>query len=107
MTTFDFDAIMQDRRDAVQKSIRPISSSDLKALGEKILPNLDDSWRDAFFSFIEENAGSTFYHATTSDRIHVIYCRDKQKGLWFMPGRGKGPMQARGLAILKEIVDQR
>ncbi len=107
MTTFDFDKIMQDRREAVEKSIRPISSSELKTLGEEIFPILDDSWREAFFNFLKENAGSTFYHAPTNDRIHVIYCRDKEKGMWFMPGRGKGPMQARGLAILKEIVGQR
>jgi hypothetical protein len=107
MDTFDFDTIMQDRRAAVEKSIRPINTSELKTLGNEIFPYLDDSWRDAFFGFLQENAGSTFYHAATHDRIHVIYCRDKDKGMWFMPGRGKGQMQARGLAILKEIVDQR
>lgn len=106
METFDFDAIMEKRRTAVEQSLRPISSDELKSLGEEIFPYPDDSWREAFFTFIEENAGSTFYYATTQDRIHVLYCRDKDKGMWFMPGRGKGRMQVRGLAIMKEIVDQ-
>ena len=107
MDTFDFDTIMKDRRAAVEKSIRPINTSQLKAVGEEIFPFLDDSWRDTFFSFIQENTGSTFYHAATDDGLHIVYCREKEKGIWIMPGRGKGPMQARGLAIMKEIVDQR
>lgn len=104
-SSFDFAAVMQERRDAVEKSIRVISNSELKTLGDEIFPDIEDSWRRIFFDFLEENAGSTFYHAATNDRIHIIYCRDREKGIWFMPGQGKGPMQKRTLAIMKEIVD--
>ena len=53
--------------------------------------------------FLEENSGSTFYHATTTDRFEVIYCPDKEKGIWFIPKEGVGPLQARALGILKGI----
>jgi len=57
-----------------------------------------------FFNFLTENASASFYYATTDDRIHFIYCHTKEKGLWFMPGSGMGPLQAKGLKILKEVV---
>lgn len=100
----NMEEITASRRAAVEASIRPISTENLKALGEKIFPYLDDSWREAFFAFIKENSGATFFHATTTDRIHFVYCPEREKGMWFLPGKGKGPMQAKGLGILKEIV---
>ncbi len=103
---FDINNIMDSRRAAVEKTIRAMSAKELKDFGEKLFPNLDDSWREAYFSFIQENAGSSFYHANTQDGFHVIYCRDKEKGIWFIIGRGKGPLQERGLRIMKEVVDQ-
>ena len=103
--SYDFNQIMETRREAVASNIRPISAPELKALGEKLFPYLDDSWRGVYFSFLEENPGGTFFYASTQDDIHVVYNRDKNKGLWFIPGAGKGPLQERGLKILKEIVD--
>ncbi|HEY5895050.1 MAG TPA: hypothetical protein VIT91_17665 [Chthoniobacterales bacterium] len=103
----DINAIMEDRRQAVAKSIQPISGDEVKALGERLFPFLDHPWREPFFTFVKENVGSSFYHAETHDGIHVLYCRDREKGIWFVPGRGLGPLQKRALAILKEIVDVR
>jgi hypothetical protein len=103
---YDINIIMEDRRKAVEKNIRKMSAQELKALGEELFPSLEDSWREMYLNFIDENATSTFYHATTQDRIHLVYCRDKGKGIWFIPGSGKGPLQQRGLIIMKEIVDQ-
>ncbi len=78
-----------------------------KSLGEKIFPLLDHPWRDKFFGFISENSGETFHHATTNDGVQFVYCRGKEKGMWFAPGTGMGPLQAQGLAMLKKIVEAR
>jgi hypothetical protein len=32
----------------------------------------------------------------TSDNVNIVSYRDKDKGLWFPPGSGMGPLQARG-----------
>ena len=32
---------------------------------------------------------------------------DKDKGMWFLPGSGMGPMQPKGLGTLKAIVEGR
>jgi hypothetical protein len=53
---------------------------------------------------VEENSGCTFYHATTNDQVEIIYCPDKEKGLWFLRKGGAGPLQAKGLQLMKEIV---
>lgn len=102
----DLNAILENRREAIKESIQPISLDELKKLGELLFPFLDHPWRETFFNFLKENASSSFYHAETRDRVHVLYCRDKERGIWFIPGSGLGPLQAKGLKALKEIVDQ-
>jgi hypothetical protein len=110
MMPFDkinMEEITDARRKAIAGSIRPISVEELKALGEKLFPYIDDPWREAFFGFITENSGTTFHHAVTHDDVHIVYCHAKKKGLWFLPGSGKGPLQAKGLQTLSEIVEGR
>jgi hypothetical protein len=103
----DIESIMDARRKAVQQTIEPIGIDKLKSLVEKLFPWQDHPWRQTFSQFLEENSGSTFYHATTTDRFEVIYCPDKEKGIWFIPKGGVGPLQARALGILKEIAGKR
>jgi hypothetical protein len=100
----NIEAITNERRKAIEQTIEPISVEQLKAVGAKIFPTFDHPWRETFFQFLEENSGSTFYHATTHDQVQIIYCPDKEKGIWFLARGGAGPLQATGLRILKEIV---
>jgi hypothetical protein len=103
---FDFEELTKERRKSIAESIRPISAEELKKLGDEIFKYFDDPWRVAFFDFIAQNPGSTFHHAVTSDGVHIVYCRDKDKGIWFLPGRGKGPLQVRGRQTMKEIIER-
>ena len=102
---FDLENLNKERRKAIAKSIRPISADELKKLGEEIFRYVDDPWRETFFGFIAENRGSTFHHALTSDGVNIVYCRDKDKGMWFLPGTGKGPLQVRGRQTMKEMIE--
>lgn len=103
----NFEIILEARRKAVEGSIRTIGLQELKSLGEELFPLVDNPWREVFFQFVKENAGSAFYHAKAKERIEVIYCHTKEKGMWFLRGNGMGPLQPTGLKMLKEIVDQR
>ena len=105
--TVNLDEITEARRKAIKESIRPISIEELKALGEQLFPFVGDAWRDKYFAFLEENRGATFHHATAHDGVQIIYCNAQDKGMWFLPGTGMGPMQPKGLAILKQIVEGR
>jgi hypothetical protein len=100
----DIESIAEARREAIEQTVQEISVEELKSIGEKIFPSLDHPWRETFFQFLEENKSHAFYHATTNDRVEVIFCPAKERGLWFLPGGGVGPLQARGLQVLKEIV---
>ena len=103
--TVKMDEITAARRKAIAASIRIISVEELKALGAQLFPLMDNPWRDKFFGFIAENAGATFHHATAHDGVQIIYCNAENKGMWFLPGTGMGPMQPKGLSILKQIVE--
>jgi hypothetical protein len=101
---FDLGNLDKERRKAVAQSIRTISAEELKKLGGELFRFADDPWREAFFRFIAENPGATFHHAVTSDGVHIIYCRDQDKGMWFLPGSGMGPLQATGKKLMKEMI---
>jgi hypothetical protein len=101
---FDLENLNKERRKSVAQTIRPIGTEELKKLGNEIFRFADDPWREAYFSFIEENPGASFHHAVTSDGVNVLYCPNKDKGLWFLPGSGMGPLQERGRKAMKEII---
>ena len=103
----DINQLMEQRRQAVAKSIRPMTIEELKAIGEGLFPFLDHPWRQAYFGFLEANPSGRFFHGTTQDRVEIIYCQDQDKGIWFRPGGGVGPLQEKGLNILKVIVAKR
>jgi hypothetical protein len=101
---FNLENLDKERRKAIAKSIRTISVEELKALGEQLFRYADDPWRETFFRFIADNRSATFHHAVTSDGVNIVYCRDEDKGMWFLPGSGMGPLQATGRKIMKEMI---
>ena len=97
--------ILESRRKAIASSIKVISVEDLKQLGATLFPFFDHPWRTAFFDFIAENSTATFHHASTDERIQFIYCASENRGIWFIPGSGMGPLQEKGLKVFKQIVE--
>jgi len=103
----NLDEVTEARRMAIAESIHPISVEELKVLGEELFPSSDHPWRTTFFNFMSEHSGAAFYHAITDDRIHIIYCQGVEKGMWFTAGGGMGPLQEKGLKIMKGAVDRK
>lgn len=85
----DIASITDARRAAIEQTIKPIGSDELKAIGEKLFPFFDHPWRQTFFQFLEENSGSTIYRATTNDAIEILYCAEKDIGIWFLLKGGR------------------
>jgi hypothetical protein len=100
----DIDSIDEERRKSIAKSIRPVTVEELKKLGNEVFHDIDDPWRETFFRFIEEHRDATIYHAIASDGVHMLYCPDKDKGIWFLPGSGKGTLSAKGRQMMKEAI---
>ena|SRR5262245_2912592 len=100
----DVGAIDQDRRKAIAKSIRIISMEELKKLGEEMFNDPDRPWREAFLQFIAEHSGATFHQASAGEGVIFIYSRDGDKGLWYLPGSGLGPLSEGGRKLMKEAI---
>jgi hypothetical protein len=101
----NMDDLTNERRKAIKESIRVIGLEELKTLCEGLFPYHDHPWREKVFAFIAENSGATFHHAVSHDRVHFIYCHARDKGFWFLPDTGMGPLQAKGLKVFKEVVE--
>jgi hypothetical protein len=54
------EAIDNERRKAIAKSIRIISVEELKKLGDEIFDEPDRPWRQTFLSVVTENPGAPF-----------------------------------------------
>ena len=103
----DMESINKERRQALAESIREIDFQELKALEERLFPDVTHPWLQPFHHFVDENKGNIFYHASSNDGFEVVYCRVKEKGIWYIPETGVGILQPRGLEALREIVDAR
>ena len=100
----DAEGIDKERRKAIAKSIRVISVEELKKLGDEIFDSPDRPWRQTFLSLIAENPGSTFYSASAGEGVIFLYSRDNDKGLWYLPGSGIGPLSDGGRRLMKEAI---
>src|SRR5215467_10123363 len=100
----DIDTITEARRKAVTKSIRIINTDELKKLAEEIFHDPDDPWKQTLLQLIAENPGATFYHADAGEGVNFLYCRDIDKGLWFLTGSGMGPLSVRARQVMKEAI---
>ena len=103
----DIDNITEERRQSVAKSIRAMNAEELKKFGDEVFHDLDDPWREPFFQFISEHTDCTIHHAIAAEDVHMLYCRDKDKGIWFVPGTGKGTLSPTGRQMMKEAIERR
>ena len=102
----DAEAIDNERRKAIAKSIRIISVEELKKLGEEIFDSPDRPWRQTFLSLIAENLGGTFYHASAGGGVIFLYSRDNDKGLWYLRGSGVGPLSVAGRQLMRKAIEE-
>ena len=100
----DAEALDNERRKAIAKSIRTISVEELKKLGDEIFDSPDRPWRQTFLSLIAENPGGTFYQASAGEGVIFLYSRDNDKGLWYLPGSGLGPLSQGARQLMKEAI---
>jgi hypothetical protein len=101
----DAEAIDNERRKAIAKSIRIISVEELRKLGEEMFDEPDRPWRQTFLEFIEQHPGATFHHASAGEGVVFVYSRDRDKGLSYLPGSGVGPLSVAGRQIKKEAIE--
>jgi hypothetical protein len=104
---FEIQNLHEARAKSIAETIQPISVDELKTIGEQLFPYLDHPWRQQYFQFVSDNANCAFHHATTHDGIEIFYCKDQNRGMWFMPGSAMGPLQEMGLEALQAALAKR
>lgn len=102
----DIKEVMKERRHAIEQSLHMVSAAELKKLADDLFPDVTHPWLELFLSVINDPSSGTFYSAA-GEHIEVLYCHDKDIGMWFIPDVGKGPLQPEHLKIMKEIVEGR
>jgi hypothetical protein len=99
--------VIQSRRDTVEESLHTVSVAELKALTDELFPSIDHPWLEKFSQVVNDPASGPFHHAFADDHVHVLYCRDKEIGMWFIRGIGKGPLRPEELKMMRQIVEAR
>lgn len=99
------DDSMETRREMVRKTIRPATWEEIKTLGDQRFTVATDPWAIRFDEFMRSHKAAKFYRAEAPGGAEVVYCRESESGIWFLPGSGMGIIQPKGLQALKEIVD--
>jgi hypothetical protein len=100
----DVDSINDERCKAVTTSIRIISVEELKTLAEEIFQSADDPWKQTLLQLVTENPGATFYHADAGEGVIFLYLPARDKGLWWLPGSGTGPLSERARQMMKGAI---
>lgn len=99
------DNTWENRRLMIQKTIRPVTVAELIQLGEKRFPIVTDPWCIRYNEFMASHPDAKFYRAEVPGHAEIIYCADNGKGIWFLPDKGMGFIQSKGLEIIKGVVD--
>ena len=101
---FDFESTKEERIKSIKKTIRPIGVDEVKKMGDQLFKFADDPWRSAFFGFIAEHPNASYHHAVTHDQVNILYCQENDRGIWFLPGSGLGPLQANGKKAMSDAI---
>ncbi|MEO8616788.1 MAG: hypothetical protein ABI600_16720 [Luteolibacter sp.] len=58
----------------------------------------------SYDDFLDQHPDAGHFWAESPEHAEVVYCRDSGNGVWFLPEKGMGIMQSKGLAVMAEIV---
>ena len=102
----DLTSLWEQRRKGIQQSLRSISIEELNKIAKQHQEEfVDDPWRDEFLRLMVEHPHASFYHAVPQEDIEVLYCRDKDFGVWVLAGSGMGPLDDQGRRHMKEATE--
>jgi hypothetical protein len=99
------DDTMENRRAVVRKTIRRATMEELREIGARQFPIVTDPWCEKYHAFLKQHGDAKFYLAESPEGARIVYCRDSDAGVWFLPDSGMGIIQPKGLQVLAEIVD--
>lgn len=110
MGTYDPDAILAERREAVLETLRRIDAEEVRAfLGELFTDRSSHPWFKPFHDFVDEHATDTYLRAEPEPGITVIYHPGSRAGMWCRRGKtleAVGRLRGRGLEALANLAEK-
>jgi membrane fusion protein (multidrug efflux system) len=102
----DIAVVSQERRQAVQQSLRNLTIEELKTLVNDHLSEFEgDPWRERFLRLIAMHPQGRFYGAVTKEGAIILYSCDEDTGIWVLPGSGMGPLPEDGKQDVKKAIE--
>ena len=109
METYDPDAVLAERREAVMKTLRRVDAGEVRAFIDEIFADRQSHpWFKPFHEFVDGHAADTFLRAEPEAGITVIYHPGTHAGMWSRRGEkleGVGRLHGRGLEAVKSLAD--
>lgn len=109
METYDPDAVLAERREAVLKTLRRADAAEVRAFIDEIFTDRQSHpWFQPFHEFVDEHAADTFLRAEPEAGITIIYHPAAHAGMWCRRGEkleGVGRLHGRGLEAVKSLAD--
>ena len=105
------DEVRMRRLEAIRRSMQRVSLEELAKLGEERFPVVTDPWFEHYQKFLNEHPRDHFYMARffqedTEEYVEVIYCKEVNRGMWFLPGKGMGVLLPGVLEALGRIAEE-
>src|SRR4029453_4196779 len=100
----DMETLSEERRRAVQESLKTMSVADLRQIVKELSDFEGDPWRENFVSVIEAHPEASFYRAVTQEGAIILYCPGDETGGWFLPGSGMRPLPEEAKRHMKEAM---
>lgn len=95
----------EHRIDVIRQTIRKATMEELMDLSARNFPVVTDPWCEKFNALLNQHPKASYHIAFTPEEAEIVYCREANAGMWFMPDTGKGMIQQKLLDILAHIVD--
>jgi hypothetical protein len=110
METFDPDALLAERREAVRQTIRRTDATDVHRFLDELFDNRQSHpWCKPFHEFVDGHPHDTFLRAEPEPGLTVIYHPGSRAGMWCKLGstlEGVGRLHGRGLESMNQIAGE-
>lgn len=109
MESYDPDAVLAGRREAVLRTVRRVDAAEVRMFLDDIFAGRNSHpWFKPFHEFVDGHATDTFLRAEPEPGITVIYHPGARAGMWCRQDKtlqGVGRLHGRGLEAMNALAD--
>jgi hypothetical protein len=100
----DMETLSEERRNALQQTLQSMTVAELRKIVKELSDFEGDPSQENLVSAIEAHPEASFYRAITQEGAVIFYCPGDDTDVWFLPGRGMGPLPEEAKRHMKEAM---